>query len=231
MSPLLELALASTAFVGAHLALSHPLRRPLVRIVGEGGFLGLYSLVALATLLLVIRAWRATPPSAPFWPVGDTIWAVATIVMLFASVLLLGSLVRNPANPNPAPDPTAAVPEARGVFAVTRHPMMWAIALWAGCHLAVYPVAKNAVLTFAMLVLALVGAALQDRKKAALRPAFWPEWERRTSYMPFVAIAQGRARLGGFGMHALAGGTLVWLAATWAHIPLAGWAAGIWRWI
>jgi len=35
-------------------------------------------------------------------------------------------------------------------------------------------------------------------------------------------IVSGKARLGGFGMHALAAGVVLWLAATWAHIPLAG---------
>ena len=32
---------AALAFVGTHFILSHPLRRPLVRAVGEKGFLGL----------------------------------------------------------------------------------------------------------------------------------------------------------------------------------------------
>ena len=32
-------------------------------------------------------------------------------------------------------------------------------------------------------------------------------------------------------MHALAGGAVVWLAASWAHLPLVGWDAGIFRWI
>jgi uncharacterized membrane protein len=85
--------------------------------------------------------------------------------------------------------------EARGVYAVTRHPMMWAFALWGICHIAVYPAAAN-------IILALVGAALQDRKKEALQPDTWPDWEKRTSYWPFGAIVSGKARLGGFGMHA-----------------------------
>ena len=106
-----------------------------------------------------------------------------------------------------------------------------AFALWGLCHVAVYPVARNIVVALAIVVLALVGAALQDRKKERLQPALWRSWEAKTSYWPFAAVADGRARLGGFGMHALAGGVVVWLAATWAHIPLAGWAAGIWRWI
>lgn len=98
-------------------------------------------------------------------------------------------------------------------------------------HILVFPDPSNVVLALAIIVLALVGAHLQDRKKERLQPDFWREWERRTSYWPFAAIAGGRARMGKIGMHALAGGTVVWLAASWAHIPLAGWPAGIWRWI
>jgi len=108
--------------------------------------------------------------------------------------------------------------------------MMWSFALWGLCHIAVYPVAKSIVVAAAIVVLALVGAALQDHKKERLQPGQWPAWEAKTSYLPFAAIAAGRARFGHFGMHALAGGLVVWLVATWAHGPLAGMAAGIWRW-
>ncbi len=227
MAGVTEVAVAAAAFVGTHFLLSHPLRRPLAGAVGESGFLGIYSLVAAATLIWLALAYRAAPMTPMLWPVGDLLWAVASLIMLVASVLLLGSLVRNPALPG-AP---AVTGEPRGVFAVTRHPMMWAFALWSLAHVAVFPVAANIVVALAILVLALVGAALQDRKKARLQPDTWPAWERRTSYWPFAAIVAGRARFGGFGMHALAGGTIVWLAATWAHMPLAGWPAGIWRWL
>jgi uncharacterized membrane protein len=227
MDKLTLLVAACAAFVGAHFVLSHPLRGALVGRLGDGGFKGLYSLVALAAILWLASAYRAAPLGEPLWPVGDGLWAAATIVMLLASVLLMGSLVRNPA----LSGPTREVQEARGVFAVTRHPMMWAIALWAFSHIAVFPFAKNIVLCVAMIVLALVGSALQDVKKARAQPDFWPQWQARTSYLPFAAVASGRARFGGFGVHALAGGLVVWLAATWAHIPASGWPAGIWRWL
>ncbi len=150
--------------------------------------------------------------------------------MLVASVMLMGSIVRNAALPRP--ESGRKVPdEARGVFAITRHPMMWAFALWGACHIVVYPMAANIVVAAAIIVLALVGAALQDRKKEQLQPEVWRAWEDKTSFWPFAAIAAGRARLRGFGMHALAGGVVVWLAATWVHIPISGWPAGIWRWL
>ena len=221
--------ITAASFVGTHFLLSHPLRRPLVGAFGEQGFMGIYSLVAFATLGATVWAYRAAPVSAPLWPVGDGLWALSTASMLVASILLLGSLVRNPALPGAAA--RAATAEARGVYAVTRHPMMWAFALWGVSHILIYPIGKNIILSGSIIVLALVGAALQDRKKAALDPQAWPVWQARTSYLPFGAIVAGRARLGGLGMHALAGGVVTWLVATWAHIPLAGWPAGIWRWI
>ena len=222
--------IAATAFVGTHFILSHPLRAPLVARLGEKGFLGVYSLVAAITLIWMIVAYRAAPVTPMLWPVGDGLWAIATVIMLVASILLLGSLVGNPAMPNP--DGPIMVPaEAKGVFAITRHPMMWAFALWGLAHILVYPVAANIIVSVAIILLSLVGAALQDRKKEVLTPAAWQHWESRTSYWPFAAILAGRARFGRFGMHALAGGLVVWLGATWAHMPLAGWPAGIWRWL
>jgi uncharacterized membrane protein len=221
---------AAVAFVGSHFLLSHPLRRGLVRAVGEVGFQGVYSLVAILTFGWLILAYRKAPLSAPLRPVGNGLWAVATALMLIASILLMGSLIRNPALPTGG-RPGSLPETARGVYAVTRHPMMWSFALWGLCHIAVFPVTRNIILAVAIVVLALVGAALQDRKKQRLQPDLWPAWESKTSYLPFAAIAAGRARLGGFGLHALLGGLVVWLAATWAHIPLAGWPAGIWRWL
>ena len=223
-------AAAGTAFTGSHLLMSHPLRRPLVGALGERAFLGVYSLVSFATLGLLVWAFLAAPATAPLWPVGDGLWAAASAGMLLASLLLVGSLVRNPALPTGGA-PSAAPATAADVFAVTRHPMMWSVALWALCHVLIYPVAKNIVLAAFVGGLALAGSALQDRKKAQLQPESWPAWQSVTSFWPFAAVIAGRARLGGFRPHTWLGGTLLWLAATWAHIPLSGWPAGVWRWL
>src|SRR5260370_36651577 len=92
-------AAAAVAFVGSHFVLAHPLRRRLVSALGETGFLGVYSVVAFVTLGWLIAAYLKAPLTAPLWPVGDGLWAVATVVMLIASILLMGSLIRNPALP------------------------------------------------------------------------------------------------------------------------------------
>jgi uncharacterized membrane protein len=222
---LTELIAANTAFVGTHFVLSHPLRPPLVKRLGPVGFQGLYSVVALVTFAWVVLAFRAVPPAAPLWPgTGDALWIVGSLLTLLASVLLVGSFSSNPALPDPRAKDIAAQ-GVRGVFHVTRHPMMWAFALWAQSHAAVSPTPRSLVLTGAIGFLALVGAHLQDRKKQALMGAAWRGWQARTSYWP---------RLGGLvkaGALPWLGGLALWLVATWAHAPLNGMTAGLWRWV
>ncbi len=220
-------AVAAGSFVGTHFLLSHPLRAPLLKALGNGGFMVVYSLVAVATIGWMAHAYKSAPATAPLWEVGDGLWALATLVMLVASILLMGSLIGNPALPGPVADAPA---QARGVFAITRHPMMWAMALWGVAHILVFPVAANICLALAIIVLALVGAALQDKKKERLQAERWRAWESRTGFWPFAAIAAGKARFGGFRPHDWAGGLAIWLLASWGHIPGAGVAAGIWRW-
>jgi uncharacterized membrane protein len=225
-----SLIAACTAFVGFHFLLSHPLRGPLVKALGERGFQGAYSFVALAGFAWMVLTFRAIPPEPLWWMPSDALWLAATVAMLLASVLFVGSLFGNPAFPG-RPD-TGAAPAPSGVFAITRHPMMWGFALWALVHAAVFPTASNAVLTAAILTLALVGAALQDRKKAMLQPGVWTQWQARTSYLPFAAQFAGKAPWTLGDTRALVGGATLWLIVTWAHVPLGGgMAAGIWRWI
>ena len=67
----------------------------------------LYSLVAVATLGWVVFAWRALDDEMPIWIAPDWWWPIASALMLFASILLIGSFVRNPAFPHPGAAPEA----------------------------------------------------------------------------------------------------------------------------
>ena len=67
MTPRAGLFLSALAFVGTHFLLSHPLRAPLVRAMGEGAFRGLYSLIAAITLGLMIYFYRAIGREPPLW--------------------------------------------------------------------------------------------------------------------------------------------------------------------
>jgi len=216
------LVAAAVTFVGTHFALSHPLRGALTR---DKGFQAVYSLIALASFGWMVLAFRAASPGALLWNGQAQLpWIVATLAMLIAAVLLVGSFMGNPALPAPgAADLATKGPH--GVFHVTRHPMMWSFALWSAAHVLVSPTPRVLVLAGAVALLALAGSHLQDRKKQAQLGAAWSGWEARTSYWPRLGA------LGKAGAVPWLGGTALWLAASWAHIPGNGIAAGLWRWL
>lgn len=226
-APLANLIAAATAFVGTHFALSHPLRGSVTRLVGDKGFQGVYSLVALATFGWMVMAFRAVPLAPALieaLTMSPAAWVFATLLMLFASVLLVGSFMGNPALPAPGAA-ELATRGPHGVFYTTRHPMMWSFALWSLSHFLVSPTPRVLVLTLAVGFLALVGSHLQDRKKAVQMGAAWSGWEAKTSYWPRLG------ELGKAGMVPWLGGTALWLGASWAHLPLGGIPAGVWRWL
>ena len=221
VDPLTSLIAASIAFVGTHFAMSHPLRGPMVRLLGNGGFTIVYTLVSAAAMAWMYFAFVATPAGAPLWGgYGDAVWIVASIVTLFAMVLFAGSLIGNPALPAPGAAQAARKP-AHGVFKVTRHPMMWGFALWALAHLVAAPTARTVVVAFSIAVLALVGAHFQDRKKEVLMGDAWEQWESSTGYWPRLD------RIFAVGPGPWIGGIGVWLLASWLHAM----DAGVWRWL
>lgn len=220
MTPTASLALATLAFVGTHLAMSHPLRPALAARLGERGFLGVYSLISFATLGWMVFAWRGTSVEAPLWIAPSWWWPGASGLMLGASILLVGSLFGNPAFPNIA-GPPRAIPPARGVFAITRHPMNVSFILWALVHLSLSGSARNLIVAGGILILALLGSLGQDRKKRAMLGQTWRDWEARTSFVPFGALLGGRAawRNAFPGWIALLGGTALWALVTAYHAP------------
>ncbi len=220
---IITLIAANIAFVGTHFAMSHPLRAPMVKALGAGGFQGAYTVVSFATLAWVYFAFTAAPP-ADLPGSGDAGWIAATIITLPGMILLAGSLVGNPALPTPMAEAQARA-EPKGVMRVTRHPMMWGIGLWAASHMILFWSIRTMVTALAMGILALVGAKLQDAKKEALMGESWAEWERRTSYWPRWG------QLFSVGAVPLVAGTVLWLAGSYIHLWRAGIPAGVFKWL
>lgn len=226
MTAITMLIVASVAFVGTHFLMSHPLRPAMVGALGEKGFAGVYSLISLLTLGWMIWAYPAASAEAPqpLWDAGRVGWTVATVLMWLGSILFMGSLRRNPALPRPGKR-IEKIDDPNGVYSITRHPMMWGFALWAIVHAIVVPTEASLILSFGIAFLALAGAALQDKKKAALLGNVWREWTAKTSYLPY---GRGLKSADAF---ALVTGTILWLAATWAHGALGYRPAGIWAFL
>lgn len=206
--------------------MSHPLRGIMVKMVGETGFQAVYSIVSLAILVWMYFAFTAVEPAPPLWGgFGDPVWFVGTILSFFALVMIIGATSpNNPAMAMPGAE-AAARAEPRGLFTMTRHPMMWGFALWALSHIIAAPTPRTLVVAITIAFLALVGARLQDAKKAAQMGDAWADWEAKTTFWPRWH------RIGAAGWTIWMIALIAWLAISWAHQPLGGWDAGLWRWL
>ena len=221
-TPLVLLTLATIAFVGTHFLMSHPLRAPMVNLLGDMGFQVVYSVVILATMAAMYFAF-VDAPVADLPGTGQTGWIIATLISLPAMVLFAGSVVGNPALAVPGAEKSARA-EPKGVFTITRHPMMWGFALWALSHIVLHWSWRTTIVAAGVAILALVGSRLQDRKKRVLMGEAWEEWESKTSFWPRIS---GFAKAGPLPW---AVGLIFFVFLTWLHVPLGGIPAGIWRW-
>ena len=215
---------AAVFFVASHLLMPRKaVRGWLVERVGETAFRVLYSAVALGGLVWLLYA-RAGAPYVEVWP--PSAWArhVPLVVMPFVAILLVcGSTARNPTAIGGGVEPDGAHP-APGILQLTRHPILWAIALWALAHMPPNGDAASLVLFSAFAVLALAGMPLLDRKRSEALGATWGPIALTTSVLPFAALFSGRAKLrfSEIGAWRILAGVALYLALLVAHGPVIG---------
>lgn len=192
MDPLSQLALATLVFAATHFVSSTPLRVTLVEAIGEKAYLGAYSLVSFLTLGWMVWAYLRAPHVVLFQIPGVRLWPL--VVMPFVTILLAaGLMTRNPSGVGQSAALAAEEP-ARGILRVTRHPVMWAIALWALVHLVARGDVASAVFFGGFALVALAGTRLIDLRKAETLGDDWKRFAAATSNVPFSAIVEGRNR-------------------------------------
>lgn len=203
-----DIVVAALFFVGTHIGIAAtPLRAELIERVGERLYRLLFSLVSVVAVVWLIIAYaHATTMPLPWgaaWLAG-----LPLLLMPVAFLLLVTALSQpNPTAVGQTPDPDAPEP-ARGMLRVTRHPMMWGIALWAISHLLANPDTASLVFFGAFAILALGGAVSLDHRRSRENAPGWGVFLQRTSFVPFAAIVEGRQRF-------------VWAEIGWARLGLA----------
>jgi uncharacterized membrane protein len=114
--------------------------------------------------------------------------------MPFATILLISGIT----TPNPTgvgmERSAAADDPATGILRVTRHPVMWAFALWALSHVPANGDVASLLFFLSFAALALGGTLLIDRKKRLSLGSNWQKLSRATSNIPFAAIIAGRSK-------------------------------------
>ena len=221
---LLSLVIAGIAFCGSHVLLSSTrLRGALRDQLGERGFIAVYSLTSLVVFAWFVAAY-ATAPTIMLWPRQRWTALVPVLVMPLAAILLVaGYSTRNPTAVGMERSARADDP-APGILSVTRHPVMWAIGLWAVAHL-IANGDLSSVLFFGLLAaLALGGTVLIDRKKQLALGSNWPRLTQVTSNLPFAALLTRRTKLRWreIGLLRIAAGLLLYAVLYLAHPIITG---------
>lgn len=191
---IIELLIAAIVFVGAHFGVSStPVRDDLVRRLGERAYVLLYTAVALILLAWLIRAYAQVDDPWVWWESPPLLIVLPLVVMPLALLLLVGGYSqRNPtAVMQGKPLPTGR--PAPGVLAITRHPIMWGIGLWAIVHVVTSDAAASIIFFGAFAILALYGTRVLDAKKQCTWPAEdWQRFAAATSNIPFAALLSNR---------------------------------------
>jgi uncharacterized membrane protein len=183
-----SLVAATAAFLATHFVSSTPLRARLVGALGEWPYRGIYSVVAFATLGWMVWAY-ATAPHEHLWQ-GPRL--PPYVLMPLAFVLLACGYWRNPTIVG-AEKLLRSEDPARGIIRITRHPIMWALMLWAASHIWSRGDLKALVFFGGFFLMAALGTVLMDSRKKS-NPD-WPRFAALTSNIPFVAVLQGRNRI------------------------------------
>ncbi len=217
-----QLAIAAAAFVGSHMALSSPAIRPrLIGMIGEWPFRALYSAVSLATFMWMYKAF-ANAPFVEVWPPAEALNIIAAVIMLPASILVVCGVT----TANPSAIAFDRLPEGRdtGILKLTRQPVMWGVGLWALAHMAANGDVASLIFFAALAVLALAGAAMLDRRKTAAGSERWRALAAESSFLPFAAVLDGRAKVtaGGIGWWRIGGGIALFLLLFYFHGLLFG---------
>jgi uncharacterized membrane protein len=217
------LIMAAAAFFFLHMLPSTPLRARSVALAGEGPYLAIFSVLSLLTIWWLTRQYNGAPYGTKLWitPVWWT-W-VKAVLILFAFILIVcGVLTPNPSSPG-AEKLLNRADAGGGVFAITRHPVMWGVGIWALAHVISQATPRGLLFFGSLAATALIGIWLQDRRKRAALPA-WSAFEANTSFFPFASIFQGRAALSlkAMGWWRIAIAVVLWAAVLHFHLSLFG---------
>jgi uncharacterized membrane protein len=185
-------------FGGTHIiGSSIPVRTFVIRRIGNLGFKGVYSLVALATFIPLCYFYFAHKHAGYLlYNSGYSLQMLAQLFMLAALIILLQGLVS--ANPMTtyAELSSKSVSSAHGIQRITRHPQNLSFACFGLAHLLVNPYVGDWIFFGGFIVYGIVSAMHQDRRQFATGSEEVKQFLADTSAIPFAAIMKGKQRFG-----------------------------------
>jgi uncharacterized membrane protein len=184
-----ELILAFALFFLSHIIPVRPtIREWLIRHIGKALYLVAYSVLSIILFVwLIVAAGRA--PYLPLWQFAPWQKWIPNVAMPFVCLLLAFAI----AAPNPlsiaSRNDESFDPDHPGIAGVTRHPVLWAAALWAIAHTVPNGDLAHVLLFGLFGTFSIVGMlAIDARKQRMLGAAEWCRLSHRTSLVPLAAL-------------------------------------------
>jgi uncharacterized membrane protein len=185
MTGFMPLVLTLIIFLASHTIISRPfLRTPLLAALGPRGYGTLHGVISLAGMAAVFWGfWQA--PYIGLWPPYPEIQAVPAVIMPLACILAAAGLTtpgaglqgdRLPEGDNPAP----------GILSITRHPLPWALILWALAHVIANGDIAGVALFGIFLVFSALAPPLVDRRRRRCGEEAWQRFSAASPTMPFT---------------------------------------------
>lgn len=224
-----EFTVAMGLFLGSHpLPQVTGLKAWATGRIGRRRYLLLYSLASLGLFAWVIVA-VGRAPYVGLWEQAP--WQRVMINIVMPVAVFLGSFGIAAPNPFAFEGRRAGFDPARpGIAGVTRQPLLWSMALWAGAHLVVNGDLAHLLLFGPLVLLALGGIAIADRVARRRLGPGWGVMAAHTGLVPFAALLRGRWRPHLPGLPILLRAVLalaLWIGIWHAHAPVIGAWPGI----
>ena len=220
MSATAVIVLLWLAFAMSHMGLSSARVRPmLVDRLGEGPFLGFYSLISLAVFVPLFWFYLGHKHDGPIlWPspiTASTRPLFLGAVGVAMSLSFLGLLQPSPASIAPGRM------EVRGVARITRHPLFMGLGLLGLLHMIPNGAASDLAFFGGLPLFAIVGCRHQDRRKLAAGLAGYREYVGATPFIPFTGAGtlRGLREVGPIRLGIAVAGTV---SIRWFHPTLFG---------
>jgi uncharacterized membrane protein len=189
---------AAAVFLGIHLLVSGTRARDAITsTIGEGPYMGLFSLASVGAIVWLAIAYNAAQRSGAdslLYNLGPGARHMAIPAVALAFFLgVQGLLLPNPTSIRQE-DSAAKEGTIQGVLRITRHPFLWGVAIWSAFHLAANGDLASVILFGTFLVLSVLGTFSIDAKRKRKMGVAWKVFAAKTSNIPFGVRIGGKVR-------------------------------------
>jgi len=191
---MIELILSIAAFTALHIIPSTRLRPWIIGQFGRIAFMLVLSVLSTVSFIWMWIAYKAATHDVEtvFWVTDTPLRLLSAGIMYVAILLIVWMLTNTPRILINGEHLLQEKNSIRGVLRITRHPMMWPLALWAMVHMLNNADPAGFVYFGYFVVLAIFGTLMIDARRKKHLGTDWSAIEKATSNTPFAAILTGK---------------------------------------